>query len=168
MFSRMCRNFKLFLVGIALTGLLQTSVSAQVSQPVVKSFLIGDHQEFYHELTQKHQSSLLEVCNNSMESSYKEWSLLMKSIEEYADSKGVDIKGSKLWINVFWSKNGKIRYIVFHPKPNSINIDYERVAGIFDDFVEMGFEGKTYSSPYSHYGSISFPVFSHTLSAREK
>ena len=43
------------------------------------AFVIGENNEAYHELIADHPISLLEVCNNSMEESYKTWPLVLKS-----------------------------------------------------------------------------------------
>lgn len=123
------------------------------------AFVIGENNEAYHELIADHPISLLEVCNNSMEESYKTWPLVLKEMEDYCLAQGFDIRGSKLWINVFWKADGTMEKIVFHPKPNSKKIDVELLRYHLNNYVHESSPGKESDSNYSHYGSASFPVF---------
>ena len=129
------------------------------AQNYESAFIIGESNDHYHELINAHPTSLLEVCDNSMEESYKTWSSVLSDIESYCMENGFDIRGSKLWINVFWNSDGTIANIVFHPKPNSKNIDVEILRKHLSNFVDESYQGKSYETNYSHYGSASFPVY---------
>ncbi len=131
-------------------------------------FFIGDQQDFYHEITANYSASLLDVCNNSMTQSYEIWSNTMKDIESYCMDQGFDIKGTKLWINLFWDKDGKLDNIVFHEKPNSILLDYEKLRTLLSQYIKVAQKGLPYKARYSHYGTISFPVFYYSQRAQEK
>ncbi|MFZ1750808.1 MAG: hypothetical protein WAU01_11480 [Saprospiraceae bacterium] len=131
-------------------------------------FFIGEEEKNYEKLVQNYNTMLFTVCANNMELAYENWSVLLKDLEDYSIKSNTDLKGVKLWLNVFWSKDGTIDHIVFYPKPNSKNLNYDNIKLLLANFI------KTYQSPlkhtarFSHYGSAAFPVFSKTLTGTEK
>ena len=159
----MMRSITIFL--ILITIIVPSFLSAQSAN---RSYFIGENQEEYHELIQTHSASLLEVCDNSMTKSYEHWSSLMKDIEEFCLQNAFDIKGVKLWINGFWDNDGKLVHLVFYNKPNSKQMNYDKLRILLDQFISNGYYGKEFNNPYAHYGSISFPIFSPASMAVEK
>ena len=131
-------------------------------------FYIGETERNYEKLVQNYNKLLFTVCDNNMEQAFEYWSVLLKDIEDFASKSNLDLKGVKLWINVFWAKDGKIDHIVFYPKPNSKNLDYDTVQVMLKKFVETYQSPIKYSSKFSHYGSAAFPVFSKSVSGTEK
>ncbi|MEZ4906327.1 MAG: hypothetical protein R2771_01485 [Saprospiraceae bacterium] len=86
-------------------------------------FLIGDNDEKYSQYLNDYPVSLLTVSNDSMELAYLNWMYLLKDIEDFAKKADFDLNGIKIWLNVFWNKNGKIDFMSYYPKPNSRNMD---------------------------------------------
>ncbi len=78
-----------------------------------KVFYIGEDEEAYEKLVRNYNVLLFTVCENNMEKAYDNWSVLLKDIEEFSIKSNFDLKGVKLWLNVFWDKDGTIDYIVF-------------------------------------------------------
>ena len=134
------------------------ALSAQVTN-APKVFLIGEHQTEFNLLIENYSAHLLEVCDNSMDDAYKSWTSMLHELEDFSNINGFDIRGIKLWINVFWSKDGKIDHLVFYPKPNSKNTDYDILTKILTDFVTDYRFPMNFTQSYSHYGSASFPTF---------
>ena len=93
---------------------------------------------------------------------------MLHELEKFSDNNGFDIRGVKLWINVFWSKDGKIDHLVFYPKPNSKNTDYDVLTKVMTGFVTDYQFPMHSSNPYSHYGSASFPTFVNYKGNQEK
>ena len=124
-----------------------------------KVFMIGEYQETYDKIMMEYKSHLLEVCDNSMDNAYQKWSGVLYDLEKYVIAEDFDIRGVKLWMNVFFNKNGKIDYLVFYPKPVSKNMNYEKLEDILEKFVINYKSGITSEKSFSHYGSASFPVF---------
>lgn len=123
-------------------------------------FFIGEYQKEYDELINDHSDVLLTACNNSMEIAYEHWVDLMNKMEVYLEKNHLDIKGVKIWANVFWTKEGKIRHFAFYPKPNSKNIDYDKMKELVKSFLTQysrNFPVRT--AGYSHYGTGTFPVY---------
>jgi len=131
-------------------------------------FFVGEHEQEYEKLVVNYKTLLFTVADNDMNLAFDEWTNLMKDIEAFSTKSNIDIKGVKVWINVFWSSNGNIDYIVFHPKPDSKNMDYEAVRSCFANFIKTYQSPLKYSSKFSHYGSANFPIFSRSLIGPEK
>lgn len=131
-------------------------------------FFIGEDERTYEKLVQKYNTMLFTVCNSNMETAYDHWSTLLKDIEEYANKSGIDLKGVKLWLNVFWAKDGNIDYIVFYPKPNSKNMNYENVKTMLANFSSSYQASLKFNNGFSHYGSAAFPIFSKSVIGPEK
>ena len=148
--------------------LIFSSSASLIGQQQLLAYFIGEHQEHYHQLSTDHSTSLLEVCEFDMNKSYAEWYSLMHDFEQFAIENDFDLSGVKLWINVFWDKAGTIETIVFHEKPNSKLADYNTLKSLMAKFVALGYEGKNHQAPYSHYGSISFPLINSAYLAKEK
>jgi len=122
-------------------------------------FLIGEHEFQYESKVKECDKLLLEVCQDSMQLAYKHWLLMLHDMEIYAESQDFDIKGIKIWLNVFWDAEGSIDKIVYYPKPNSRNTDFNQLTLFFEEFVEQYKFPLNYQSCFSHYGSATFPTF---------
>ncbi|HPQ20964.1 MAG TPA: hypothetical protein PK147_03885 [Saprospiraceae bacterium] len=131
-------------------------------------FLIGENEGEYEQMVASYNTLLLSVCDNSMDKAYKVWTLFLQDFENFSRNEGVDIKGVKIWINVFWNANGMIDHIVYYPKPHSKNMDFSILTDLFERFVDMNQLEVTSSVPFSQYGSASFPVFSKYNRASEE
>lgn len=138
------------------------------SEVISKVFYIGEDEKEYEKLVRSYNILLFTVCENNMEKAFDSWSVLLKDIEDYSTKSNLDIKGVKLWLNVFWSKDGTIDYIVFYPKPNSKNINYELVKSMLSSFIKNYQSPLRHTTKFSHYGSAAFPVFSRSVSGTEK
>lgn len=124
-----------------------------------RAFLIGENEKHFESLVSEHGEQLLNVCNNSMDKAYKSWVSLLKDLEGFANDRKFDLKGTKIWINVFWNADGSIRNIVYYPKPNSKNMDFSLLSDFLSDFASNYQFTLTNERPFSHYGSASFPTF---------
>ena len=153
---------------VTICVLMFCTIASWCQNDVTRCFQIGENQDQFLLLAQNHPSTLLDVYDNSMTNSYKAFTDVMKSLEKYADNKGLDLKGLKLWVNVYWDKSGEITHITYYPKPNSKNLDYKQVTKLFDEFIADAPLSKTYHENYIHNGSIAFPVFNYGNLAKEK
>ena len=155
-----------FILGISLNLFAQQMNTKTEVKP--KVFYIGEDEKEYEKLVRSYNLLLFTVCENNMEKAYDSWSVLLKDIEDYSVKSNLDIKGVKIWLNVFWSKDGTIDYIVFYPKPNSKNINYELVKAMLTSFMKTYQSPLKYTSKFSHYGSAAFPIFSRSVTGTEK
>ena len=121
-------------------------------------FMIGDYELDYEALVVECDDLLLNVCNDSMDEAYEHWLLMLHDIELYAQEKKVEIRGVKLWLNAFWNPDGSIRHLVYYPKPNCRNMDFEHLTSFFNEFLEGYQFTKSAKKCFAHYGSASFPT----------
>ncbi|MBT8233956.1 MAG: hypothetical protein HKO66_11740 [Saprospiraceae bacterium] len=145
---------------IFLSAFISTTVYCSNTEidTLPRVFLIGEHDTEYEKLVTDCNKPLFSVCNESMDQAYKAWLTVLKDIEDYAIADTFDIKGVKVWINVFWEQDGSIKHITYFPKPNSKNIDYDDFSKMLVSFADQYKFLKTYSGCFSHYGSASFPT----------
>jgi hypothetical protein len=154
----------LFVASNVITGqtkVVETDVSDRV-------YFIGEDEKKYEKLVEKYKSMLFTVCDNNMDVAYDHWTTLLKDFEAFAEKNNVDVKGVKLWMNVFWAKNGSIDYIVFYPKPNSKNMNYDNVKTLLAKFALNYQSSVKHTTGFSHYGSAAFPIISRAVIGPEK
>ena len=120
--------------------------------------LIGEMDNQYEQMVAECNTLLLTVSDNSMTVAFDHWTTMLQDMETAAAEKGIDIKGSKLWMNMFWNEDGSIRNIYYYPKPTSKNMDFDQLTDFLNDFAATYVFPVTHSSCYSHYGSAAFPV----------
>lgn len=134
----------------------EKTVSLDTLPPV---FLIGEHEYEYESKVKNCNKLLLEVCQDSMQLAYKHWILMLHDMEIYAEAEDFDIKGIKIWLNVFWDESGSIDKIVYYPKPQSRNTDFTQLTTFFEKFILQYKFSLEYESCFSHYASATFPTF---------
>jgi len=130
-------------------------------------FLIGEYESAYEQLVQSSGDMLLSVCDNSMDEAFNKWNIMLLEMQTYAEELNFDIKGIKIWINVFWDADGSIRHIVYYPKPNSKSINYQELTAFFKNFKKVYKLPVEHESRYSHYGIASFPTFAKVTAKQE-
>lgn len=147
------------------------NITAQQNKAVSstsRAFMIGDEEKRYENIIGQYPTMLFQVCDNSMEDAYEYWNGMLREIESYAQRMNVDLRGIKIWMNVFWNQNGKIDYIMYHPKPNSKNMNYQELSQFFHAFTSQYQLPLKANKKFSHYGSASFPLFNKANLAQEK
>ena len=71
-----------------------------------------------------------------MDKAFEEWTSILQDLEVYADNHNFDLKGVKIWANIFWGTNGKIEHFVFYPKPNSKYRLHDKMKEIVAAFIK--------------------------------
>lgn len=152
-----------YLISITLILILESAHAQSHVQstglPAV--FLIGEYEDRYLELSEQHPDMFMTVYKNNLDQAYKGWSELLMDIEDYAADLKFDIKGAKLWMNIYFNPDGTISNLAFFPKPNSRNIPEEQLVAFFKNFVRQYRFLETSSRGFQHSASASFPTFFH-------
>lgn len=146
--------------------LLSLSVSSALSaQNMRKAFLLGENEEQYDQLRTEYARTLLTVFNNNEENALKSWFQLLQAMEAYSEKIDFDLNGMKLYLNVFWNADGSISHIGALPKPDSKNVKSEDLIAFFSSFIRQNtVTGPTSDRKYSHYTTVSFPIFAEKVS----
>ncbi len=153
----MKKVFTLFFI-IACIGVTSATSSFKTdSLPTV--FALGQYDgPPFEKLKSEHETQLLTICRNQMEMAYYLWVHVLKHIETESVKTGFDLNGVKLWLYIFWNKDGSIRNIAFFPKPNSKNFKTEDMTTFFTGFCKNYKFPMGADMPFSHYSTANFPV----------
>ncbi len=143
---------------IPLITCLTFSIVSVNAQQLPKVFLLGEHEKAFDELTKKHTDMLLTVCNDDMTEAFTKWQDMLMGMEGHAQEVGYDLNGSKMWFNIFWSPEGRIDHIAYYLKPNSRNLDQDKLKLFLISFMNQYNLPISYNKNFSHYGSASFPM----------
>ena len=149
----------LIVLGLTTGVSLQAQTAVQqneTSLPVI--FQLGDFEKEMDKQSMVHKAQLLTACEFDIEMAYGKWISMIKEMEAYSNRIDFDIKGVKVWLNVFYNPNGKIAHIGFYLKPNSKNIDRTEFGAFLKSFVNNYTFPHTFDQPFSHYGSAGFPT----------
>lgn len=133
-----------------------------------KVSLIGENEKEYEKLMTQCPTPLLYISDNSMDKAYNLWTSMLSKMESSASDQGLDIRGVKVWMNLFWEADGSIKKIVYYPKPNSKNMDFELLTEFLEGFADVYNLDIDNESCFSHYGSATFPVFPKIVVPNEK
>jgi hypothetical protein len=144
-----------------------SDLKAQVKDAEVV-FMIGEHDKAYNQMMRQYNTMLLTACKDDINTSFEIWNDFLKELEIFSTRMNIDLKGVKLWINVFWAANGRIDHIVYFPKPNSRNLDYKQLVPVLTEFSKNYQLPISYKSCYSHYGSANFPIVARSLIGNNK
>jgi len=120
--------------------------------------LIGENESEYEQLMGECSTPLLYVTDNSMDEAFDIWTDMLAKMTSNASDQGLDIKGVKIWINLFWEADGSIKKIVYYPKPKSKNMDFDKLTSFFQSFSEDYNLDIDYETCFSHHGTAAFPV----------
>jgi hypothetical protein len=140
-------------------SLTLVSQSTDSIPSIPKVFKLGEHESSYPTLYKNHSDILLAVFDNDMDLAFNRWLEVLYEMEGYSDQIGFDLKGLKLWINVFWNNDGTIAHISYYPKPNSINKDLDELDAFFTSFMNHSSLNVNAVNGFSHYGTATFPVY---------
>lgn len=122
-------------------------------------FLIGEHSEYYAEISEQHPAILLTVFNNDMEFAFEKWAGMLVEMENFAKEINYDINGVKLFLHVYFNPDGKIKYLSYYPKPNSKNVPNAEITAFFKSFAKVYQLQVNADIGFQHYASASFPTF---------
>jgi hypothetical protein len=150
-----------YLFSITLTLLVVLSYAQPHAQasPLPQVFLIGEYEERYLELSQMHPALFMSVYHNDIDHAYKAWMNCLMDMEDYATEINFDLKGVKLWLNLFFNADGTISNLAFYPKPNSRNVPEEDLIAFFKNFVRQYKLNMVAEKGFQHSTSASFPTF---------
>ncbi len=132
-------------------------------------FILGEHAKAYDALTQQysHHQMLLDKCNNDMAMAYGKWMSMLKEMEAYASQVNYNLDGLKLWLNVFFDKDGHIEHIAFYPKTASRVVPLDELKAFFKKFAEDYKFPLQSDEAYVHFGHAAFPTAPKPLAQKQ-
>lgn len=142
----------------AMNGAVPCDAKSEMDSLPPKVFMLGEHEAAFEQLSYAYPVMLLEACDNDMNVAYGKWLDMLQAMESHSEEIGYDLKAVKVWLNVFWAKDGTIEHIAYYLKPTSKNIDTERLTLFLISFMNNYTFPLVYTENYAHYGSASFPT----------
>ena len=124
-----------------------------------RAFLVGEYEKEYAELMKQYPASLLSVSKDSLDLAYRNFMQLLYDIEQHAKKMDFKLGGIKIWLNVFWNKDGRIDYISYYPKPNCRNTDFRMLTAFFIHFIQNYKPKIKADTNFALYGSARFPSY---------
>jgi hypothetical protein len=98
-------------------------------------FMIGEYEKPYEKMSSVYSRLLLNVYHDDID------------------------KAFSLWMNVFFNVDGSIQHIVYYPKPNSRNMQFDQLTNFLISFCNVYQFKDPIPNRCSHFGSASFPTF---------
>jgi len=144
---------------LLITMLNLSLLNAQSTAAFPDVFVMGHHEAGYEELTQTYKQSLLEACNNDMQTAFDKWLEMMQQMEAYADEIDYNIDGVKVLMHVFWNEDGSIANLGYFLRPNSRNVPTAELTAFFKSFIRQYKFPITSDRKFAHYTKASFPTF---------
>jgi len=165
----MRRSFSVFAVFFFLFCLISNNRAAGLRDTLPsKVFLLGENEELMDALNKKYPNLLIAVYDNNMDKAYDRWMEVLSDMEDYATSINYDLKGIKLWMNIYWNMDGYIDYIGFYLKPNSRNIKINELKAFFTSYLRHQKIKLSASKYYYHNGSATFPTHYNLLKEKQQ
>ena len=123
---------------VFLSIIMLNSVNRVTAQEVPETlppvFQIGEFTERYENL-HLHHINLMEVCDDNIELAYDHWMHMLDAMDQLSEELNIDLRGTKLWLHVFWDQEGNIRHLAYHPKPTSKFVEINILTAFFKNFV---------------------------------
>jgi hypothetical protein len=142
-------------------------IAAQQATQLATVMMIGENGEEAEKLNLSHKQ-LLDMCHQDMYQAYDKWLNFLADIEAFASATNTDLKGIKMWLQVYWRKDGSISHIMFFPKPGSKEVESDNLKFFFQQFV-VGYKMQiAATTAYTHYGSAAFPMQTRHLQVSKK
>ena len=138
---------------------IKNNLLIKADSSIPRVFVLGQYDGSpFERLKKDYETSLVTACKNDMETAYYCWMHLLKHMESFGAKSNFDLNGIKMWLYVFWEKDGTIGYISYYPKPNSKNFKAEDMTAFLNDFCKNYTIPLKYEKPFSNYSTASFPV----------
>lgn len=123
-----------------------------------KVFILGEHEKDFEKLQNQYSTSLLSICSYNPEMTFEKWAQFLIDMEDYSETINYDMKGVKMWIEVFWLPNGGIKHIAYALKPQSRNIDLKELSAFMSSFMNQYKPRFQPNKRISHSAHAFFPL----------
>ncbi|MGH1337133.1 MAG: hypothetical protein ACRBFS_13500 [Aureispira sp.] len=151
-----------FIIGLLLGFFIPIAVmqaqQARTNQALPKVINVAQNSAVLEELSNQYQSSLFSASDTNFVTTINNWRGFIQSIEQYAEDIDFDIKGVKVWVKVFWAKDGNVDYIAYVLSDRSINIDIIEWEAFLRSFMRNNKLALKYKRGFTYDGRMMFPL----------
>jgi hypothetical protein len=147
-----------YLITFLLTFSLGNYLFAQQSN-FPKVVDVTDQSKILEDLSVNYKSSLFSASDADFMKTTENWQHILNGIENYSEEIDFDLKGIKIWIKVFFAKNGSIDHITYMLAENSINIGSIELEAFLRSFMRNYKLPVSHEQKFSYDARIQFPLF---------
>jgi hypothetical protein len=138
------------------TLLLSNTTFAQTIPTIIN---VRKDTKLLEQLSSDYKSSLFLASDTSFEKTAKNWKHLLSAMEFYSQQINFDLRGVKLWLKVFWAKNGQIDHISYYLSNGSINIGLVDLEAFLSSFIKNYTLPQKHNHRFSYDARIIFPLY---------
>lgn len=136
-----------------------TNNRATFTKTYPTAFVIGEQSTAFEALNDQFTLQLLTVCNDDLDKAYQQWKRTLSDIDRFAQINGIQLKGAKMWIKVYWSEEGQIKHIAYDLKRQSKKINKKKFTQLLKKYIASKPEPfMEAAGSFSHYGSVNYPI----------
>ena len=146
---------RFFFCSVLAMVLLATTLSAQSIPKIIDGAQNGPLLE---ELNSTYKASLFSASEADFAKTIHNWRLFLLSMQEYAESIDVDLKGVKVWLKIYWAKDGSIDHIAYMLSDRSININPQDWEAFLRSFMRNHKIPLMHKQRFSYENPVSFPL----------
>lgn len=146
-----------FLFGLLLSCLLSIA-TIKAQQPLPKVINVAQNSAVLDKLSTQYQSSLFSASDTNFVTTINNWRNFLLSMEQYSETIDFDIKGIKVWLKVFWAKDGNIDHIAYILSDRSINIDLVEWEAFLRSFMRNNKLAIKHKRSFTYDGRLMFPL----------
>lgn len=152
--------FTCFILGaISLPSFGQYVNTPDLLRPILpKAFVLAEYEEISEKYAPEYQH-LLDVCDGDIYIAFTKWLNMLTEMEAASQAQKLNLSGVKMWMQIYFSANGRIDHIGFFLKPNSKNINQTELSVFLEKFARQYKFPIEAESKFSHYTAVSFPIF---------
>jgi len=147
-----------YLIIFLLTFSLGTHLFAQKSN-FPKVVNVAQNSAILEDLSTIYKGSLFSASNADFIKTTKNWHQVLIGLEKYSEKIDFDLKGVKIWIKVFFAKDGNIEHITYILAETSINIDTIELEAFLRSFMKNYKLPESHEQNFSYDARIQFPLY---------
>ena len=147
-----------FLLGCFLTCSLWINTAVGQYNQVPKIIEGTQNGPLLEELNGQYKASLFSASERDFAKTIHNWRLFLLSMQEYAASINFDLKGVKIWLKVYWAKDGSIEHMAYILSDRSINVDPSDLEGFLRSFMRNYKLPLVHKQRFAYDSQVLFPL----------
>lgn len=147
-----------YLFTLLLTFCFGQQLLAQ-SNNLPKVINVANNSKILEDLSSTYKSSLFSASDADFIKTTQNWQKVLVGIEKYAEEIDFDLKGVKIWIKVFFAKDGNIEHITYILAEDSINMDTIELEAFFRSFMKNYKLPESHDQKFSYDARVLFPLY---------
>ena len=147
-----------YLITFLLTFCLGNYLFAQNSN-FAKVVDVSQRSEILEDLSATYKSSLFSASGADFIKTTKNWQHILIGLEKYAEEIDFNLKGVKIWIKVFFAKDGNIDHITYILAETSINMDTTELEAFLRSFIRNYKLPESHEQKFSYDARVQFPLY---------